>query len=211
MSTVAAWTVPTSPSPSTAHQMLPHPAIPAGGPQHAYSGPGIAEIKPHNPTGIRDGLRQLHSRRRTFRRAHGKDPDMYLITYWHRPGAAPTRVTFFLLKPLKKHLPDAPRRTGDARSWLASLGVWNRLGSPVDLPGHSARSWARAIGPAARGLLVEPLARRAFFAHPGFRGRATDLAPAKQSQMQGPDVYWRELAEYLYELASELGSVDRAA
>ncbi|UZN03468.1 hypothetical protein [Cellulomonas sp. S1-8] len=187
--------------------MLPPPPLStANKPRYGGGVRGFAEVKPHNVREIIEGLKYIRERQ-----ARTPYPQAFLITYRHDPqDLAPRTVTPYLLVPHTGAL--APAITGPGRTsvvtWLGSLGNWFALSPvPLVLPAHPEPRWGRDVGPAGRGSMVEPLIRYAFFRFSDYK-RARDLTAGKQPEQPGADVAWKEIAEYLYELASELGPVD---
>jgi hypothetical protein len=184
--------------------MLPPPPLAtSGAPRYGGGVRGFAEVKPHNIAGIRDGLADIRTRQ-----ARTPYPQAFLLTYRHEPGdRAPRTVTAYLLvpRPGAGSAPPPMPPVGGEVAWLASLGRWFALSrAPLVLPAHAEPRWAGDIGPQARGSVVEPLVRYAFFRFGDYK-RARDLTHAKQPHQRGADVAWREIAEFFYELASELG------
>ncbi|MBO3095183.1 hypothetical protein [Cellulomonas dongxiuzhuiae] len=171
-----------------------------------YVGLGFAEVKPHNVRGILAGLQSIQKHKLKTGLPYKQ---AFLLTYRHQPGdPAPRAVTPYLLVPSTART-TAPARPPDKNfgAWLGSLGEWYALSpAPLALPAHPEPWWGTDVGPVVRGSMVEPLVRYAFFRFSNYRD-AHALSPRKQPQQQGADVAWKEVAEYLYELASELGSV----
>ncbi|MBO0919385.1 hypothetical protein J1G42_00905 [Cellulomonas sp. zg-ZUI222] len=187
--------------------MLPAPPL-SRKPVPAYSAGklGFAEVKPHNVRGVLAGLKSIQKHK-----AEAKQPyqQAFLLTYRHQPGdLAPRAVMPYLLVPTTTSTtPPARPADKDLVAWLGRLGDWYALSpAPLALPAHTEPRWGRDVGPVVRGSMVEPLVRYAFYRFSNYRD-AYDLTPKKQPQQKGADVAWKEIAEYLYELASELGSV----
>jgi hypothetical protein len=102
-------------------------------------------------------------------------------------------------------IPECPERGAPQaawESWVKGLGTWY-LVNEADLPSHLYDYWLTSLGPAGRGTAFEPAVRQAFIEtiHPGVQAHDTWV---KAPITAGPDVVWREVAEYLYELAGEL-------
>ena len=189
---------------STHGTMLPPPPL-SSGPKPRYGGGvrGFAEVKPHNVRGILAGLKSIREHQ-----ARTPYPQAFLLTYRHDPAdRAPRAVTPYLLVPHAgtRATPLAAPKGQPPAAWLGSLGTWFALSpAPLVLPAHAEPAWGTDVGPVVRGSMVEPLVRYAFFRFSDYR-RATDLTRGKQPHQAGADVAWKELAEYLYELVSELG------
>jgi hypothetical protein len=170
-----------------------------------YAGPGYAEVKPHNVPNIKAGLIQLYVERQK-RVAQGKSGRPYLLTYDHHLSRTPggSTVVVYLLEPndasLVSKQPEVPRAT--SQSWLNGLGSWWSLGNLTG-PEHSLGQWQDLVGPTAFGSMIEPFVRREFFKK--FGPPKQHLTKVKLPNVKGADVDWLEVAEFLYELAAELG------
>jgi hypothetical protein len=189
-----------------------------------YSGqPGFAEIKPHNIGNIRAGLDQL--RKEFLRRsadvtappggppkpdqaARVKPDDVYLLTYDHHLSrtSGESKIIIYILRPRPEYLtkkePHVPR--GQRQAWMDGLGLWWSSGN---LPGpeYSLGQWQALTGPVTFGSMIEPFVRREFFKK--FGQPRQHLSKGHRPSSGGSDVDWLEVAEFLYELAAELGEV----
>ncbi len=177
-------------------ELAPLPTRPA--PKATYRGYGFAEVKPHNARGIAAGLDDLRKR---YQKTRGRKPqDVYLVTYVYEKGK--DRFSILALRPHDSTLLSAsPVTVREDPGWVDSLGTWYDLGSaalPLQ-PGN--KSWIEQVGPVTRGLMLEPIARDVFIAW--LRPKKHRTA-AKLPHEGGADIRWQEIAEYLYELASEV-------
>jgi hypothetical protein len=184
----------------------PEPTLQSATSFPTYGGPGWAEIKPHNVEGIRAGLRQLSSRRSARGPGHGRP---YIITYnYAMPRSTSGRVliTAYLLRPHGAAISADPAKPvgGQLRPWLDGLGMWWSLGPPVAGPEQSLAEWRRSVGPTVFGHMLDPFLRQAFVVKFGVP-EAKHLSKLKLPSVEGADVDWLEVAEFLYELAAELG------
>jgi len=179
-------------------------------------GPGFAEIKPHKVDQIRAGLLQLHDSLRDplYRGAplNGRTPTRFLITYRY-PRPLGTGHGFCLKANVLAPRPDLGRNLvapgpslAEQRAWLIRLGDWYDLPEAEEKrPAWLNAARAREAGPTVFGLLVEPHLRKAFLARYQRAGRvAAHLSKGKPGNRKGPDVWWKELAEFLEELSQEL-------
>jgi hypothetical protein len=149
--------------------------------------PGLAEIKPHTPTGIRKGLKQLRDRVKSH-----PGREMWLVTYKGTDASG---------------LANPPTGMADGLQVFARCfnvttrdldGPWYKLGflrlnrimqhPPVDHPGMFGMAVERRVYDLFTSQL--PLNRRA---QAGTGG-----------SLPGPDVLWSELAALYAELAREL-------
>jgi len=184
----------------------PAPTLASNSTFPKYAGPGYAEVKPHNVPNIKAGLVQLYDEQQR-RRLQGRTGQPYLLTYDHHLSRTPggSTVVVYLLAPNPANLvraqPEVPR--GASQSWLNGLGSWWSLGN---LPGpeHSLGQWQDLVGPTAFGSMIEPFVRREFFKK--FGPPKEHRSKRKLPNVQGPDVDWLEVADFLYELAAELGA-----
>jgi hypothetical protein len=186
-----------------------------------YAGRGYAEIKPHNVPNIRAGLKRLRQeyaeragqpkaprpgRPKRVPPAPAVDKQVYLLTYDHHLTRTPggSTIVIYLLRPHQTVLTGPePNVTGLGRqSWLDGLGEWWSLGN---LPGpeYALGQWQDLVGPTVFGSMIEPFVRREFFKQFGQPKEHT--SKVHRPHMEGVDVHWQEVAEFLYELAAELG------
>jgi hypothetical protein len=141
--------------------------------------PGIAEIKPHTPTGIAAGERQLRRRKAPPGRQR------WLLTYVvvSQPSsgkAGRARVLAYHVTPTGKN---GPWDLGDAVI-------------PDKIPFPHPRN------PAFFGMAIEPIVRQQF---KGWLPGGSTLRRGTGGARRGVDVKWNELAQYYAELASETG------
>ncbi|MBD7917543.1 hypothetical protein H9657_04520 [Cellulomonas sp. Sa3CUA2] len=185
--------------------MLPAPPL-STRPAPRYAGLGFAEVKPHNVRGILAGLASIQKHRLAAAQPYTQ---AFLLTYRHQPGdPAPRAVVPYLLVPGARTTAPARPKDKNVVGWLGTLGDWYALSpAPLPLPAHPEPRWGTDVGPVVRGSMVEPLVRYAFFRFSDYRRAKEDITLRKQPHQPGADVAWKEMAEYLYELASELGSV----
>jgi hypothetical protein len=185
-----------------------------------YSGkPGFAEIKPHNIANIKAGLDQIREEvRRRQEEARTATPakpaahpiaapdDVYLLTYDHHLSRTPgeSKIVIYVLRPRPEYLTRSePHVTrGQRQAWLDGLGLWWSSGN---LPGpeHSLGQWQAITGPVTFGSMIEPFVRREFFKKFGQPKQHT--SKGHRASGERADVHWLEVAEFLYELAAELG------
>jgi len=187
--------------------------------QGPLKGPGLAEIKPESPAGIRAGLDQLRDyvwqskyargtkpslaalkagRGRWGSWANGKEPDrqeVWLITYRPLPDRrSPTHVRIVAHEVDHTKLPEVGRLPPTQSLLLYSRTLGEiKLDKFIPFPSPNEQ-------PDMFGLAVEDLVRKEFgkvYKRASYRGRI----PGRK----GPDVLWRELGDLFYELADETG------
>ncbi|SLK13676.1 hypothetical protein SAMN06272721_11920 [Arthrobacter sp. P2b] len=182
------------------------------------TGPGLAEIKPESPEGIRAGLSQLRDyvwqseyargRKPSPRAAKGagkraswiigQEPDrqaIWLITYLPLPDRrAPSHVRVFAYEVRRENLPEVGRLP-PTKDLLKPRRVLSDIRLKKFIPFPSPEKQ-----PDMFGLAVEDLVRKEFgkvYKRTNYRGRL----PGRR----GPDVLWRELEDLFRELAYETG------
>ncbi|KQQ90786.1 hypothetical protein [Arthrobacter sp. Leaf137] len=187
--------------------------------QGPLKGPGLAEIKPESPAGIRAGLYQLRDyvwqnkyalgtkpsaaaaragKGRPATWMTGKEPDrreVWLITYLPWPDRrSPTHVQVFVYEVDRTKLPEmgplpATKSLVLYRRELSKI----KLDKFIPFPSPDKQ-------PEMFGLAVEDRVRTEFgqaYKRSNYRGRL----PGRK----GPDVLWRELGDLFRELADETG------
>jgi len=98
-------------------------------------------------------------------------------------------------------IPPYPKDPALQPAWRDSLGIWYAV-DDAKPPSHPYPYWLTSLGPAGRGTAFEPAVRQAFIAT--LKPKAQPETWVKFPSAKGADVVWREVAEYLYELAGEL-------
>lgn len=109
--------------------------------------------------------------------------------------------------------PDDPREDSSVTRWLDGLGTWYSMGSE-EMTTFSSRQWL--TGERARGgpylhplplqpfgHMAEVVMRNRFLKMFGKSGGITDITQNPLGS-GAADVSWKEIAEYLYELANEI-------
>lgn len=173
--------------------LAPATTRPSDRPTPRITGPGLAEIKPHHPRAIREGLGQLHAR---LRGPYTRHPDYWLLTYRAQPAGADRPSSVRIV---------AHRIDPQALGRLGPAGDRSRLitaTTEFDAPLPPVIRFPPTSQPAMFGMAVEDVVRSAFGKR--FR-RVADRALPAGGNRPGPDVLWKELAEFYRELAAETG------
>lgn len=184
-------------------------------PGPAMTGPGLAEIKPHNDAAIRKGLYQLRRYLQQSKAAQGtakaaggtkrqawmagREPErtsVWLLTYlpWSAKGP-PSHVRVFAHE-LKR---DELLKKGPLPG-LDRLLISRRELPKVELP--KVMPFPHPGRPDMFGLAVEPLVRDRFR-----QEYQRPLTKRQRVGRRGPDVLWRELEDLFRELANETGDI----
>ena len=129
-----------------------------------------------------------------------------MVTYNYKlPPTASGKVivTSYLLRPHGAAIvADPPGPPGPLGAWLDGLGMWWALGTSPG-PEQSLAEWHASVGSTVFGSMLEPFLRQEFFK--AFGKPQEDVTQYGKPVKSGPDVDWKEVAEFLYEVAAELG------
>lgn len=152
----------------------------------------IGEIKPHNTSGIRDGIKQL---RRHYNRNRGRGFAYQLVTY-RQERSDVTRYDVLVADPIQ--LGTIVR----SRSGAGRVATWYRIGTVQ--AGVAARTIPLWQCPPTLGNFLEPKVRAYYQGWMrNTQGHRQLSLPRKSASTTGAD-FAHELADFLRELAEEL-------